>query len=96
MLFDEHQTVRPDGLSIRRRRRARGWSRRELVEAIAEASVRASGQRETIAPNLLEWMEEAREPVPYATLCAVAAGLDCDPMDLVELPMPGGGALQGT
>ncbi|MDX1649724.1 MAG: hypothetical protein R3263_07700 [Myxococcota bacterium] len=89
MAFDDDAPVTPDGMAIRGRRRARGWSRRDRVEAIAEASVRASGRRETVTPNELEGMEEACEPVPYATLCHVAAGLDCDPVDLVrEAPVP--------
>lgn len=83
MAFDEHDAVTPAGTEIRRRRRARGWSRRDLVDAIADASFRASGRRDTISPNQLEGMEETCERVPYATLCRVAAGLDCDPVDLV-------------
>ena len=84
MDFDEDARVIPDGLAIRRMRRKRGWSRRAFVEAIAEARVRESGIRETISPHLLEHIEEASEPVSYDTLCWIAAGLDCNPMELVR------------
>jgi hypothetical protein len=89
MAFGDHDVITPDGMQIRGRRRARGWSRRDLVQAIATASLRASGRTDTITPNELEGMEETCEPVPYATLCAVAAGLDCDPVDLVRPAPPG-------
>jgi hypothetical protein len=83
MAFEEDAPVTPDGTAIRRMRRGRGWSRRALVEAIARASLRESGVRETLTPNLLEHVEEVNERVPYGTLCRIASGLDCDPMDLV-------------
>jgi transcriptional regulator with XRE-family HTH domain len=82
-MYEEDDTVTPDGLGIRRRRRLLGCSRRAFVEVMARASVRESGRRETITVNLLEGIEETNEPVPYATLCRVAAGLDCDPVELV-------------
>lgn len=84
MAFDDDAAVTPDGTAIRGRRRARGWSRRDLVDAIARASRRASGRPDTISPNLLGGIEEACERVSYATLCQVAAGLECDPLDLVR------------
>jgi hypothetical protein len=84
MAFDDETRVTPDGLAIRRMRRERGWSRRACVEAIAEARVRETGLRETITPHLLEHIEESNEPVPYDTVCRIAAGLDCNPMDLVS------------
>ena len=56
--YEDGRPIRPDGLAIRRLRRDRGWSRRELLEAIAEATQRATGIRETISPNLLEGIEE--------------------------------------
>ena len=58
-------------------------SRRELVEAIGEATRRGSGIRETITPNLLSRIEEQNEVVPYKILYLLANGLDCDPVDLV-------------
>ena len=73
----------PAGLVVRRLRHARGWPPRELIDAIAKASYRASGLRETITPNLLAGIEERNEPVPYDTLCLLAAGLGCDPIDLL-------------
>ncbi|MDX1649296.1 MAG: hypothetical protein R3263_05515, partial [Myxococcota bacterium] len=84
MAFGDDERVTPDGTAIRGRRRARGWSRRDLVDAIADASFRASGRRETVTRNELEGMEEAGEAVRYEVLCAVAAGRDCDPVDLVR------------
>ena len=42
-----------------------------------------SGLRKTISVNLLEGIEDTNEPVPYATVCRVASGLDCNPMELV-------------
>ena len=65
-------------------RHERGWPQRELIAAIGAASLRASGIRETITPNLLAGIEERNEPVPYETLCLVASGLDCDPIDILS------------
>jgi transcriptional regulator with XRE-family HTH domain len=81
--YDDVQPVHPDGLAIRRLRRERGWSRRDLLEAIAGAALRETGVRETISPNLLEGIEEANEPIPYSTLCRIASGLDCEPIELL-------------
>lgn len=81
---DEQRLVVPDGLSIRRRRHDIGWSPRQLVAAIRDASWVASGRRETITPDLLKGIEERNERIPYATLCLVARGLDCDPADIVR------------
>jgi DNA-binding Xre family transcriptional regulator len=71
---------------VRLLRHRHGWSRRELVEAIARASERASGLRETISLNLLGGIEENDEPVPFATVQRIAAGLDCEPVELVREP----------
>jgi hypothetical protein len=60
-----------------------GWPARDLISAIAEASIRASGLRETITPEQLAGIEERNEPIAYDTLCLVAAGLDCDPVDIL-------------
>jgi len=86
--FDNDAVVVPDGGRVRLLRHGRGWSRRALVEAMAAASVRETGMRETISLNLLEWIEEADEPVPYATLCLLASGLDCEPVELVRPTEP--------
>jgi hypothetical protein len=75
--------VTPAGLVVRRMRHERGWPPRELISAIGEASLRSSGLRETITPNLLAGIEERNEPVPYETLCLLAAGLGCDPIDIL-------------
>lgn len=82
--FDDARPVVPDGLRIRRLRRERGWSRRECVAAIARASERASGRPETLSPERLKHVEETNEPLPYSLLCLVAAGLDCEPTELVR------------
>ena len=75
--------MKPAGLVIRRLRHERGWPPRELIFAILEANYRSSGQRETISPNLLSGIEERNERIPYETLCLVAAGLGCDPIDIL-------------
>jgi len=84
--YEDQSPVVPDGMAIRRMRRRRGWSRRALVEAIAEASFRASGLRDSVSVNVLGGIEEACEPVPYSALCLVAAGLDCNPIEIVRDP----------
>lgn len=83
---DDDRRVRPDGLAVRRRRHENGWSHRDLVRAIEEASVVASGVRESTTPNQLAGIEEHDEPVPYSLLRLVAAGLDCDPVDILLRP----------
>jgi DNA-binding Xre family transcriptional regulator len=86
--FDDDAIVVPDGGRVRLLRHRRGWSRRELVEAIARASQRATGLRDTISLNLLGSIEETDEPVPFATVQRIAAGLDCEPVELVRPPAP--------
>jgi transcriptional regulator with XRE-family HTH domain len=81
--FDDDATVRPDGLGIRRRRRRLGWSRGDLVAAIGSRSREATGVPETLTRNLLQGIEETNERVSYRTLCLIALGLDCDPVELV-------------
>jgi len=83
MIEDESQLVRADGLSVRRRRHDQGWSPRDLVTAIGDASCAATGVRESITPNLLSGIEERRERISYSILCLVAGGLDCDPIDIL-------------
>ncbi len=80
---DDARAVRPDGLGIRGRRHQLGWSPRDLVEAIGSARARETGVWETITPNLLRGIEEQNETIPYATLRLVAAGLDCNPAELL-------------
>ena len=55
------------------------------MNAVARASERASGLPTTLSLNLLGWIEESNEPVPYATICRIAAGLDCEPVELVRV-----------
>jgi hypothetical protein len=83
MLDEDARRVRPKGLAVRGRRHRRGWSPRALIEAIEAASRVATGIPETITPNLLEGIEDRDEIIPYRTLCLVAAGFDCDPVDLL-------------
>ena len=81
--FADRARVVPDGGGIHRRRRERGWSQRDLVRAICRAHERATGRHATFNLNLLQHVEEENEPVEYATVVLVAAGLDCDPVELV-------------
>ncbi len=34
--------------------------------------------------GVLQGIEERGERVPYATLCLIAVGLDCNPVELVD------------
>jgi len=81
--FADRSRVVPDGLGIRRRRRERGWSQRDLVRAICDAHERATGRRIAFNLNLLHHVEQDCEPVDYATVVLVAAGLGCEPVELV-------------
>ncbi len=78
--------VRPDGQGIRRRRCERGWPPRDLIEAIGLASESSTGIASTITPNLLLGIEDRNEAIPYETLCLVADGLRCDPIDILMIP----------
>jgi transcriptional regulator with XRE-family HTH domain len=80
---DIERLVRLDGLAVRRRRHDHGWSPRELVVAIEEASFTATGLRQTLTPNRIQAIEEREERVRYAELLLLADGLDCDPSDLI-------------
>ena len=64
-------------------RHQRGWPPRELIAAIGEASFRARGLTPTLPTNQLVGIEERNEPISYDTLCLVAAGLGCDPVDIL-------------
>lgn len=75
--------VRLDGLAVRRRRHDQGWSPRDLVFAIGEASFVASGLRRTLTPNQIQAIEEREERVSYDELLLLADGLSCDPSDLI-------------
>ncbi len=81
-MTEEDERVWPDGLVVRRLRHEKGWSPRMLIDAIGTASERSSGIWETITPNLLIGIEEHDELIPYATLCLLADGLGCDPVDI--------------
>ncbi|MEZ4281228.1 MAG: hypothetical protein R3F21_16625 [Myxococcota bacterium] len=72
-----------DGLSVRRRRHARGWSSRDLVVAIESASLVSTGLRRTLSPNQIQAIEERGERIPYEQVLLLAGGLDCDPIDLI-------------
>jgi hypothetical protein len=86
---EERRLVQPDGLAIRGRRHALGWSLRDLVEAIAAAHERATGVRESVRPAVLSAVEERSAAIPYATLRMISAGLDCNPVELLAEPEPG-------
>lgn len=83
MIDEDERAVQPDGLSVRRFRHDRGWSTRDMVNAVADACERATGLRETITPNVLKAIEEHNERIPYATLCLIADGFGCDPTDIL-------------
>ncbi len=80
---DVQPIVRLDGLAVRRRRHDRGWSARDLVEAIQDASFSASGLRQTLTPNQIQAIEEREERIAYSDLLLLADGLACDPSDLI-------------
>ena len=61
----------------------------DLVDAIANACERATGNRHTITPNLLKSVEEHGEVIPYRILCLIADGLGCDPVDILPIEEPG-------
>jgi hypothetical protein len=82
--YDDDALVVPDGGRVRLLRHRRGWSRRALVDAVARASERATGVPTTLSLNLLGGIEETNESIPYATLCRIAAGLECEPVELVR------------
>lgn len=72
-----------DGLTVRRRRHDRGWSPRQLVQEIEDASFAASGLKRTLSPNQIQAIEEREERVPYDLVLLLADGLGCDPADLI-------------
>ena len=82
--------VQPDGLTVRRRRHARGWSPHDLVAAISVASFKASGLKRSLTPNQIEAIEERAERITYDALLLLADGLDCDPTDLLAKDDSGG------
>jgi len=87
-MHEDLRQVRPDGLAIRGLRHERGWSPRDLAAAITTAECRATGRPATIAPRVLLAVEERNAAVSYATLCLIAAGLDCNPIEiLLEDPL---------
>ena len=77
--------MRPDGLTIRRLRRGLGLSRAGLSAHIERRSFEATGRAETVSRNLLQHVEERGERIPYATLCLIALGLDCNPVELLAV-----------
>jgi DNA-binding Xre family transcriptional regulator len=80
---DLARRVRLDGLAVRRFRHDHGWSPRDLVAAIADASFAASGMRRTLTPNQIQAIEEREEQITYDELLLLADGLACDPSDLI-------------
>lgn len=88
--FGDESRVTPRGGVVRRLRHQRGWSARQLLEAVAAAQERATGLTRTLTPEQLAKIEDRDEPVPYETLCLLADGLDCDPIDLLGEEPPQG------
>jgi hypothetical protein len=80
---DDDRLVRPDGLAIRGLRHARGWSLRDLVDAIDEAHRTATGLPLRVPPRLLGAVEERNALCPYSILCGIGAGLDCNPVEIL-------------
>jgi hypothetical protein len=83
MSDDDARLVRPDGLAIRGLRHARGWSPRDLATAITEAHLVATGLPFRVPPRVLNAIEERNALVPFETLRTIAAGLDCNPVEIV-------------
>ena len=83
MSEEDDRLVRPDGLAIRGLRHGRGWSPRELAAAITEAHVAATGLPIRVAPRVLTSIEERNALVSWETLCTIAAGLDCNPIEIL-------------
>lgn len=69
-------------------RRGLGLSRAGLSQRIERRSFEATGRVESVSRNVLQHVEEAGERVPYATLCLIALGLDCNPMELLAPEAP--------
>jgi hypothetical protein len=84
--FDDDAPVVPDGLTIRRRRRRMGCSRRDFVAHLRLRSEAVTGLPETIPRSLLQGIEDENEQVPYGTLCLIASGLDCNPVEILLEP----------
>jgi transcriptional regulator with XRE-family HTH domain len=83
MSGDDARRVRPDGLAIRGLRHARGWSPRDLAEAITAAHLAATGLPVRVAPRVLTAVEERNAVITYDVLCTIAAGLDCNPVEIL-------------
>ena len=82
--FDDDALVRPDGLGVRRRRRALGLSRADLVAQIERRSREATGRTESVSRNLLKGIEEEDERVPYRVLVLTSLALGCNPVELLK------------
>jgi hypothetical protein len=82
--FEDDALVRPDGLGIRRRRRALGLSRADLVALIERRSREATGRAESVSRNLLRGIEEENERVPYRALVLISLALGCNPVELLQ------------
>lgn len=83
MADDDSRLVRPDGVAIRGLRHARGWSPRDLASAITEAHLVATGLPVRVPPRVLTAIEERNALVSFDTLRTIAAGLDCNPVEIV-------------
>ncbi|MDH3685296.1 MAG: hypothetical protein OEP95_03675 [Myxococcales bacterium] len=84
--LDDDTEIVPDGLTIRRWRRRHGWSRRTFVARLRAHSEEVTGLPETIPRSLLQGVEDENERIPYGTLCLIASGLDCNPVEILLDP----------
>lgn len=82
-LEDPFESVYPDGGEVRRRRHENGWPPARLIATIEETHQKSTGLVATISPILLQGIEDNNEAIPYETLCLIADGLDCDPVDIL-------------
>ena len=57
---------------------------RDFVRMLAARSRERTGLRGALSRNLLQGIEETNERVPYGTLCLIALGLDCNPVELLD------------
>lgn len=84
--LDDDSPIVPDGLTIRRRRRRQGWSRRAFVARLRAHTEAITGLPQTIPRSLLQGVEDENERIPYGTLCLIASGLDCNPVEILLDP----------
>lgn len=65
-----------------------GVSRRDFVSLVEARAAEATGVPAGLSRSLLQGVEERCERVPYGTLCLIALGLDCNPVELLAPDRP--------